>query len=217
MSEDDSTNARVADSPSSITLIYARAKSGDEAAATELWNAYAKRLLGLARAVLRSRGIAPADASEDSVVNAAFTKFFDALSKRKYQGVADRHDIWRLLAVITRNHALNQARKHGKRLDRNLDSDSLFLSEPNFEPSSQEVVAVSDMIDRIHQEVRSRAKSEEQAMRITRVMTMTLSGHTQKEIASAIDQSEVTVRRNLRMIRQILKRKLREEGFGKQI
>lgn len=204
--EDEQTSLKVFESLSSITRVYERAKLGEEDAATELWETYSKRLLGLARAVLHSRGIVPADVSEDSVVNAAVAKFFDALSRGRYQDVADRHDLWRLLAVITRNHALNQAKKYGNRIDRNLGSDSIFVQEASGEPMPEEVAALSDMIGRVEHTIRSRSKSHHQAERIIRVMTMTLSGHTQGEIASAIGQSAVTVRRNLSMIREIIER-----------
>jgi RNA polymerase sigma factor (sigma-70 family) len=195
----------IAQSLGSITIMYERARDGDSRAPEELWNAYSKRLLGLARAVLRQRGITPADASEDSIVNAAFAKFFDAISRGKYHDVADRHDLWRLLAVITRNSALNEAKRSGNRKARvAAQSDSIFTQHTDDEPAPEEVAALSDTIESLERQIRERATTGEQSERIIQVMTMTLSGHTQREISEAIGQSEVTVRRNLTIVRELL-------------
>lgn len=193
------------DSLGEITLLYERAKSGDEDAAEGLWYVYANRLLGLARAVLERRGIAPSETSEDSVVNMAFTRFFDALSRGKYSDVQNRHDLWRLLAVITRNHALNEAKRYGRRIDRTRDSEAL-LNQSCAEPIANEVLAVSDMVEKIELEIQERSRNDQQADRIIQILRMTLCGHTQKEISSAIGQSEITVRRRLGMVRELLLR-----------
>ncbi len=197
-------SASVAESMSGITVMYKRAKDGDARATEELWKAYSKRLFGLARAVLRSRGIAPVDASEDSVVNIAFAKFFNAIANGKYQDVADRHDLWRLLAVITRNSALNQAKRHGKVIRVSADDDSMFMEQADDQPTPEDVAALSDTVESLEQQIRRRSTTAEQSERIIRVMTMTLAGHTQREIADAIDQSEITVRRNLQIVRELL-------------
>ncbi len=187
--------------------MYQRAIDGDSQAPGGIWDAYCKRLQGLARAVLRQRGVAPAQASEDSVVNAAFAKFFAALSRGKYREVADRHELWCLLAVITRNTALKQAKRAGKQAAYNTDADSLLLQHADTSPTPAEVAALSDTISDLEQQIRARSADSEQADRIIRVMSMTLSGYTQREIATAIGKSEVTVRRNLNMVRDLLRHK----------
>jgi len=196
----------VADSLGSVTFMYQRAIDGDSQAPDAIWDAYCKRLQGLARAVLRQRGVAPAQASEDSVVNAAFAKFFAALSRGKYREVADRHELWCLLAVITRNTALKQAKQAGQQAAYT-DADSLVLQHADTSPTPAEVAALSDTISDLEQQIRARSTDSEQADRIIRVMSMTLSGYTQREIATAIGKSEVTVRRNLNMVRDLLRRK----------
>lgn len=194
----------ISDSLGSVTMMYQRAVDGDSQAPRELWEAYSKRLFGLARSVLRQRGVAPAHASEDSIVNEAFAKFFDAISKGKYGEVADRHELWCLLAVVTRNKAINRVAKARPQAAHFVDVESSILEQAHAGPTGEEVAALSDTIDVIEQKIRDRAKNDEQADRIIRVMTMTLSGHTQQEIASEIGQAEITVRRNLTMIRRLL-------------
>jgi DNA-directed RNA polymerase specialized sigma24 family protein len=194
----------VADSLGSVTCLYQRVVDGDCRATGALWDAYCKRLYGLARAVLRQRGIAPAQASEDSVVNAAFAKFFAALSQGKYREVADRHELWCLLAVITRNTAIHHAKRAGKQMAYTTDVESFVLQQADASPTPAEVAALSDTISDLEQRIRARSTDREQADRIIRVMSMTLCGYTQREIAAAIGKSEVTVRRNLKLVRDLL-------------
>ncbi|PAY19058.1 hypothetical protein CKO51_13065 [Rhodopirellula sp. SM50] len=194
----------IAESLGSVTVMYQRAVEGDSQAPAELWDAYSKRLFGLARAVLRQRGITPAQASEDSIVNAAFAKFFDALQRGKYNEVADRHELWCLLATITRNNALNQAGRAGRQAQRVSDAESAVFKQADGGPTAEEVAALSDTLSDLEQKIQDRSTNADQAERIIQVMTMTLSGHTQREIAEAIGQSEVTVRRNLSMIRDLI-------------
>ena len=208
---EDASSIKVADSLSSITLMYEQAKRGDGDAANQLWHAYSRRLHGLARAVLRNKGIVPSEASEDSVVNTSFAKFFDALSHGRYQEVKDRHDLWSLLSVMTRNNALNAAKKQGRRLDRVSAPESYVAESADTQPSPDDVAALSDMVDWLLNTISAKSKSEEQADRINKVLMMTLSGFRQTEIAERIGQSEMTVRRNLNLIRDLLNSRAEED------
>ena len=196
-------HSSVAESLGSITTMYKRALAGDSCAPDALWDHYSKRLFGLARAVLRQRGISPAHTSEDSVVNDAFARLFEAISKGRYQDVADRHELWHLLATMTRNLALNQVKRYRKAPVAIADTPESEHGDE--QPTFEEVAAVSDTIESLERRIRERSKTEQQSDRIIRVMRMTLSGYTQREIASEIRQSEVTVRRNLTMIRELMR------------
>ena len=202
VSDRNEERSSVAESLGSITRMYQLALAGDSRAPDVLWERYSRRLFGLARAVLRQRGICSAHASEDSVVNEAFARFFEAISQGRYQEVADRHELWHLLATMTRNHALNQAKRHGKAATEL--ADLAAADHAHDDPTPGEVAAVSDTIESLEQRIRDQAKTDQQAERIIRVMQLTLSGYTQREIAADICQSEVTVRRNLSMIRQLM-------------
>lgn len=198
----DDEHESVGNSLGSVTDLYKLALAGDSQAPAALWERYSKRLFGLARAVLRQRGICPAHSSEDSVVNEAFAKFFESIAKGRYHEVADRHELWHLLATMTRNHALNQAKRHGKTP---IGTSDVNTGEyENDWPNPLDVAAVSDTIESLEQRIRDHSKTDQQASRIIRVMQMTLCGYTQREIAEDISQSEVTVRRNLSMIRQLM-------------
>ena len=200
----DETDSSVAKSLSSITSIYDRAKLGDHDAVTALWQVYSKRLLGLARSVLLKRGIAPVEATEDSVANAAFANFCAAMSRGKYQEVKDRHELWCLLAVITRNNALNRVKRIRNRIDRHRDTDLQMLGKASNDPTPEEVAALTETISVLEEKIWSEAKTDEQAERVIRVMQMTLSGFTRREIAKSIGRTEATVRRNINMVRGLL-------------
>ena len=205
---------RLADSLGSVTAIYHRVIEGESQATNELWEVYSKRLLGLARAVLRSHGIATAQVSEDSIVNVAFSRFFDALKQGRYQEVADRHELWCLLAVITRNRALNQI-KQADRRTRDLTEDELAVElRPDGCPNPHEVAALCDTVARLENEIRAKSRSTPQAERTMTIFRMTLSGYTQREIAEKIGRAEVTVRRSLAVIRKLLSQQHLHEPNG---
>ncbi len=90
----------------SVSGWIAALKLGDRRAAHPLWQRYYRRLMALARKVLR--GARPRSADEEDVVQNAFHSFFRGVGGGRFPRLDDRDSLWRLLVVITANKALKQ-------------------------------------------------------------------------------------------------------------
>src|SRR5262245_44675075 len=73
----------------------AQLKAGDAAAAQRLWEGYYRRMVGLARAKLRSVPRAAAD--EEDVALSAFDSFCQGAEGGRFPRLGDRDDLWQLL------------------------------------------------------------------------------------------------------------------------
>jgi DNA-directed RNA polymerase specialized sigma24 family protein len=104
----------------SVSHWIARLKRGDSAAAQRLWEDYFQRLVGLARAKLR--GVPRREADEEDVALSAFDSFCRGAARGRFSRLADRTDLWQLLALITVRKAIDlvhrtkRARAGGGRL-----------------------------------------------------------------------------------------------------
>jgi DNA-directed RNA polymerase specialized sigma24 family protein len=88
----------------SITRWLGELKAGDREAVQPLWERYYLRLVGLARARLRSRRRGAVEDEEDAALS-AFNSFCAGAERGRYPQLADRDDLWRLLVVITARKA----------------------------------------------------------------------------------------------------------------
>src|SRR5262249_33253675 len=80
-------------------------KAGDAAAAAPLWQAYFRRLVGLARQRLRSAPRRAAD--EEDVALSAFASFCRAAAQGRFPRLDDRDDLWQVLMMLTARKAIN--------------------------------------------------------------------------------------------------------------
>src|SRR4051794_7021098 len=99
----------------SITRCVGPLRAGDPDAARRLWEAYFRRVVGLARARLRaaSRG----DADEEDVALSVFDSFFRRAGRGQFPRIGGRDDLWQVLFVLTARKAANH-NKRGRRLKR---------------------------------------------------------------------------------------------------
>jgi len=98
--------------PGSVTRWIVDLKAGDNDAAQELWNRYCNGLTSLARNGLRQTPRGPAD--EEDVALSAFHCLCRGATRNRFPRLVDRHDLWRLLAVITAQKAVDQVRREGR-------------------------------------------------------------------------------------------------------
>jgi DNA-directed RNA polymerase specialized sigma24 family protein len=88
-----------------VTQWLRAVKQGDESAASVLWDAYFRRLVGLARARL---GDAPRRiADEEDVALSAFDSFCRGAQAGRFPRLDDRDDLWQVLALITVRKAID--------------------------------------------------------------------------------------------------------------
>src|SRR6516225_5263352 len=103
----------------SVTHWLGAIKNGEVDAAQQLWEAYFRRLVGLARQRLGQTPRGPAD--EEDVALSALTSFFEGIAKGRFPQLNDRDDLWRLLVHITARKAIDQI-NHERRKKRRPDS-----------------------------------------------------------------------------------------------
>jgi DNA-directed RNA polymerase specialized sigma24 family protein len=83
----------------SITYWIGCLKGGNQAVAQKLWEGYFERLVRLARSRLQASPRRVAD--EEDVALSAFDSFCRGVEHGRFPQLADRHDLWQLLVLIT--------------------------------------------------------------------------------------------------------------------
>jgi DNA-directed RNA polymerase specialized sigma24 family protein len=187
----------------SITHWLRRLQAGEQQAAQGLWERYFHRLVGLARAKLRSSR--PAIADEEDVALSAFDSFCRAAEQGRFPQLADRENLWRVLMVITARKALHLMRDEqrlkrggagsGKR-NRAAKTEEADLEEViGSEPSPDFAAQVADECKRL---LRSLTNKE-----LEKVALMKMDGYSNDEIATQLDCAPRSVGRKLQLIRDI--------------
>src|SRR5262245_33041227 len=97
------------DTLGSISVWIKQLKSGDRDAVRQLWHAYYRRLVALARIRLGARSRAAKD--EEDVAASAFDSFFRAVENGRFPNLEDRDDLWQILVLLARRKAIH-ARRH---------------------------------------------------------------------------------------------------------
>jgi DNA-directed RNA polymerase specialized sigma24 family protein len=169
-------------------------KEGDQAAAQPLWERYFQRLVSLARAQLRG---APAQmVDEEDVAISAFASFCLEAEKGKYPDLQDRHDLWRLLVLLTAHKALDRIR-HERRQKRQASRREQFdLSQViGPEPSAEFAAQVAEEFGRL-----LGLLDDEELVSVAR---WKMEGHTVDEIAAKLGYVRRTIERKLQLIRTI--------------
>src|SRR5437763_11236120 len=101
------------DDTGSVTIWLGRLKAGDrDEAVARLWEAYFRRLVGLARGHLKNRPRGPAD--EEDVALSAFDSFVRAAEAGRFPRLDDRDDLWQVLLVVTSRKAADAVQAEGR-------------------------------------------------------------------------------------------------------
>lgn len=187
----------------SITQWMQQAKAGDENARAQLWLKYYEQLIRVAKGRLKSNERRQID--EEDVVLEAFNSFFEALEAGRLNEDANRHDLWKMLVVITDNKARDMAR-HNRRVKRgggdvrghsvmiNTDQPSLDgfnqLPDPTPEFADDFSFACEHLLSSLTEEQRE-------------IAIWKLKGYSNKEIADQKGCVEEAIRRKVALIRSI--------------
>jgi len=181
--------------------LVARWRAGDQAAAAELFQRYASRLIALARSRLSARLAQRVD--PEDVVQSAYRSFFgDAKDGRC--DVRRGGDLWQLLVTITLHKLHDQVKRH-RRAKRAVDREMTVGSDEswlNVEAhlatqlaSPMEAVALADEVEQIMRDLKPLYR---------RILELRLQGYNIDEIAAATQSGERTVRRVLDQVKQQL-------------
>jgi RNA polymerase sigma-70 factor (ECF subfamily) len=176
-------------------------RTGDDAAASEVFNRFAQQILALARRRLHDALRAKVD--PEDVLQSVFRSFFTRQREGGF-AIEDWDSLWGILMVMTvrkcgRRAQYHQAARRDARrevsFDRSLDEDTSpgLLAR---EPTPSETVMLIDLVGRL-----MRGLSEEERS----VLTLHLQGYTIAEIKARTGHAMRTVRRILERARNHLR------------
>jgi DNA-directed RNA polymerase specialized sigma24 family protein len=182
----------------SVTRWISGLKQGDQSAAQSLWEAYFRRLVGLAHARLRDAPRRMAD--EEDVALSAFDSFCRGVRAGRFPRLDDRDDLWQILVTITVRKAID-LRKYEGRQSRGMGRVQ-SLSDLNQqgleaiggdEPTTQVAAQLAEEYQRLMEKLGDST--------LQSVATWKLEGYTNDEIASRLGCVTKTVERKLARIR----------------
>jgi RNA polymerase sigma factor (sigma-70 family) len=186
----------------SITAVLSQLRHCDKAALTVIWTRFFPRLSGLARKSLRSLPRCTADG--DDVAQSALISFWQAVEKGREFELADRDDLWNLLAVI----AVRKARKMARRESALKRGGSRVITESDIVMDDPDSAGSQARLDELLSDV-SPAEFDvfcselletlPEDLRITTVLR--LQGHSTAETAEILKTNQRAVQRQLETVR----------------
>jgi RNA polymerase sigma-70 factor, ECF subfamily len=184
-----------------------KVRQGDDTAARELFDHYARRLIGLARVHLDSRLRQKLDAED--VVQSVFKSFFGRLHEGQFD-LSDWDSLWSLLVVITIRkcgHKVRSFRGQRRNVTREVSTSAPHGEEEGgwetlaSDPTPAEALILADTLEQVLRGLKERER---------RMIEMYLQGHTVPEIAAEVGRSQYTVMEAFRRVRRRLMQ-LRDE------
>jgi uncharacterized sulfatase len=189
----------------SVTLWLGPLQEGDARAAQEIWDKYYEKLIRLARNKLG--GLPRRAADEEDVALSAFHSFCQAASQGRFPQLDDRHNLWRLLVVITARKASEQVKseRREKRGAGKLRCESVFdaADQLGLDRGIQQVVGeeptpeFAALLAEQHQQLMDQLDDE-----LRTVVQWKLDGDTNAEIAEKLGRNVRSVQRRLELIRR---------------
>ncbi len=170
--------------------LVVRLRSGDDAAATEVYDRYAKRVFGLVHKQMADR--LKAIVQPEDIVQSVFKSVFRGINSGAYDA-PEGGTLWQLVAIVAvhkvrRNARLRSAVKRDSRRTQSLDALAEFDAVDSYTPEEFEL-AIRESIEGL--------KETEQEVVMLRVQ-----GFSVEEIASRLQRSRRSVERNLQAIRE---------------
>jgi DNA-directed RNA polymerase specialized sigma24 family protein len=195
------------DTGNSVTQWIAALKEGDQAAAQVLWEAYFRRLVGLAYARLRNAPRRIAD--EEDVALSAFDSFCRGAQAGRFPRLDDRNDLWQILVLITVRKAIDLRTYEGRpsRGKGRVQSVTELTQERidaigGNEPTPELAAQLAEEYQRLMEQLGDST--------LQSVATWKLEGYTDDEIAARLGCVTRTVERKLARIRRMWAREMRD-------
>jgi DNA-directed RNA polymerase specialized sigma24 family protein len=176
---------------------------GDETAVEQIWHRYFSQLVDHARRQLWKGHWR--DVDEEDIAISAFHSFYQGASQGRFPRLEDRHDLWKLLLIITSRKIAQQVRRanRAKRGSGKVRGESVFGDSDRgygtieavmgTEPTPEFALAAAEeyrlLLDKLPDES------------LRQVATCKLEGYTNEEIAERLGCAPRTVERKLNMIR----------------
>jgi RNA polymerase sigma factor (sigma-70 family) len=175
-------------SPDPVTLWIAQVKEGEHDAVRQLLERYFGRLVQLARA--RLGGVPGLAGYDEDVALSAFKSLCLGAERGRFPRLADRGDLWRLLAVLTVRKAIDLQRRRKPAEPAGVEALEQILSR---EPPPELAAEMSDEYRRLLDRL---GDPQLQAVALWKV-----EGYTNEEIARRLGCVVRSVERKLQRIR----------------
>jgi DNA-directed RNA polymerase specialized sigma24 family protein len=181
------------DTPGTVSHWLDALRGGEPDAAQRLWEAYYRRLVGLAHKNLGAAPRGPAD-SED-VVLSALDSFYRGVAGGRFPKLADRDDLWQVLVMLTVRKAGNAVRKEfAQKRGGGQNGHQLPPDAAADGPTPDEA---AELMDELRNRLASLGDPELQALAVAK-----MEGQTNAEIAARTGWSLAKVERKLARIRR---------------
>ena len=186
----------------SVTVWLEAVKVGDAQAAQRLWESYFTQLVAIARRKLGTQPRAVAD--EEDVALSAFDSFCRGAAGNRFPQLADRHDLWQLLVLLTgrktsrlihRVHAQKRGGGAVHHLLSALDDGAGVADMVSREPTP---AFAAQLAEECRRRLEALSDAELQAVALAK-----MEGCSNAEIAVRLGVVERTVERRLRLIRRL--------------
>lgn len=189
--------------------LLARWKDGDESAATELFDRYVNRLVGLARSRLSERmkrRVEPED-----IVQSAYRSFFRKAGDDRYT-LEKSGDLWKLMAAITVSKVRGQVEFHTAKKRHVYDEASIGANDSGYRVAPTAVThdPTPDDAAQVVEELQNVLEKLDPLQR--QILELALQNKSVDEISPLVERSERTVRRTLQQVREHLEQRLLTES-----
>lgn len=191
----------------SVTQWISALKQGDQSAAQGLWEAYFRRLVGLAHARLRDAPRRIAD--EEDVALSAFHSFCRGARAGRFPRLDDRNDLWQILVLITvrkavdlRNYEGRPSRGRGRVQSLTELTQEGLEAIGGDEPTPELAAQLAEEYQRLMEQLGDST--------LQSVATWKLEGYTDDEIAARLGCVTRTVEAKLARIRRMWAREIRD-------
>lgn len=182
-----------------VSVWIARARNGDQEAATQIWATFVSQLMLIAQRAISCGNIGNAD--EQDVVQSCFKSFFNNL-RGNLASIANRDELWRVLVTITRRKVISLRRRHSAQ---KRASDQARVAVCN---ELVDLIASGDptpeflaiLVEEFQMRLDSLAGEDDTLVAIARLK---FEGYTNDEIAGKISKTTRSVERKLKRIRSI--------------
>ncbi len=180
-----------------IPELFKRAQAGDQQAAAQLFERYAKALTRLAEQHLSRRMAGRLDGED--VVQSVFRTFFRRSAQGEFR-IDSSDELWKLLVTITVRKAQARGRHHTTnkrdvRLEQPGSAEAWLLEAISHDPGPDEAAVLVDQM---------KALVVGLPTVYGRVLDLRLQGHNQSQIAAQLGISRRTVHRALDLFQQRL-------------
>jgi RNA polymerase sigma-70 factor (ECF subfamily) len=186
-----------------IRALAERLRSGEDAAAREVFERFAGRLVALARR--QFNGLLARKVDPEDVVQSAFKSFFVRQRDGKVE-IVDGGGLWNLLTLITLRKCADRAEyfRAGRRDavreatgPNGGDRPDMGLIAVDREPRPEEAVILAETVEQLFRDLTVDERP---------VLEMSLQGYTAPEISDRLGRAERSVRRLRERIRKRLER-----------